>query len=199
MRDLGAVRRLAPKTLEAYRRDLGQFVNFLAATPRRRLNRHHARHARRRSARLHGAAPHRRRRGPLAGRAPCRRSRAFFRFSSNARACCRPRRSNTIRTPRAKKSLPKALTVLEAKAAIATTDELEDRPWVAAPRHGGAVAVLWRGPAHLRSPRPQPRRSRRPGFSLAHHRQGRQDPHGAVDRPPSARRSPPISSSAPSR
>jgi integrase/recombinase XerC len=39
---------------------------------------------------------------------------------------------NIVRTPKAKKSLPKALTVLEAKATIATTDELEDRPWVAA-------------------------------------------------------------------
>jgi integrase/recombinase XerC len=39
---------------------------------------------------------------------------------------------NTLRTPRTRKSLPKALTVREAKAAIATTDEMEDRPWVAA-------------------------------------------------------------------
>jgi integrase/recombinase XerC len=39
---------------------------------------------------------------------------------------------NIVRTPKAKKSLPKALTVLEAKATIAMTDELEDRPWVAA-------------------------------------------------------------------
>ena len=30
-RDLGAVRRLAPKTLEAYWRDLGQFLEFLSA------------------------------------------------------------------------------------------------------------------------------------------------------------------------
>ena len=30
-RDLGAVRRLAPLTLEAYLRDLGQFVTFLSA------------------------------------------------------------------------------------------------------------------------------------------------------------------------
>ena len=29
MRDLGSVRRLAPNTLEAYDRDLGQFFNFL--------------------------------------------------------------------------------------------------------------------------------------------------------------------------
>ena len=35
-RDLGAVRRLAPKTLEAYRRDLGQFLNFLGPPHRRR-------------------------------------------------------------------------------------------------------------------------------------------------------------------
>ena len=39
---------------------------------------------------------------------------------------------NTVRTPKPKKSLPKALTVTEAKATIATTNELEDRPWVAA-------------------------------------------------------------------
>ena len=30
LRDLGAVRRLAPKTLEAYGRDLQQFMGFLA-------------------------------------------------------------------------------------------------------------------------------------------------------------------------
>lgn len=30
LRDLGAVRRLAPKTLEAYGRDLGQFMSFLS-------------------------------------------------------------------------------------------------------------------------------------------------------------------------
>src|SRR3954471_12402917 len=29
LRDLGSVRRLAPKTLEAYQRDVGQFLNFL--------------------------------------------------------------------------------------------------------------------------------------------------------------------------
>ena len=34
LRDLGSVRRLATKTLEAYRRDLGQFVTFLAGHTR---------------------------------------------------------------------------------------------------------------------------------------------------------------------
>ncbi len=39
---------------------------------------------------------------------------------------------NVIRTPKQPRSLPKALTVIEAKAAITTTAEMEDRPWIAA-------------------------------------------------------------------
>ena len=39
---------------------------------------------------------------------------------------------NVVRTPKLPKSLPKALTVREAKATITTTDELEERPWIAA-------------------------------------------------------------------
>ena len=71
------------------------------------------------------------RRGPLAGAGAVAPSRASS-ASSNARACVATEALNIVRTPKAKKSLPKALTVLEAKATIATTDELEDRPWVAA-------------------------------------------------------------------
>src|SRR5690606_7242655 len=39
---------------------------------------------------------------------------------------------NVIRTPKLPKSLPKALTVLEAKQTIASVKEMEDLPWVAA-------------------------------------------------------------------
>ncbi|HVW92168.1 MAG TPA: tyrosine recombinase XerC, partial [Devosia sp.] len=39
---------------------------------------------------------------------------------------------NLVRTPKLPKSLPKALTVGEAKSAIAATAELEDTPWIAA-------------------------------------------------------------------
>ena len=39
---------------------------------------------------------------------------------------------NVVRTPKLPKSLPKALTVSEAKATITTTEELEERPWIAA-------------------------------------------------------------------
>jgi integrase/recombinase XerC len=38
----------------------------------------------------------------------------------------------TIRTPKQPRSLPKALTVLEARATITAVDELEDTPWIAA-------------------------------------------------------------------
>src|SRR5690606_38762515 len=39
---------------------------------------------------------------------------------------------NVVRAPKVGRSLPKALTVIEAKQAIAATDELEVEPWVAA-------------------------------------------------------------------
>jgi integrase/recombinase XerC len=39
---------------------------------------------------------------------------------------------NVIRTPKVPRSLPKALTVLEARQTITSTDEMEERPWVAA-------------------------------------------------------------------
>src|SRR5690606_28622727 len=39
---------------------------------------------------------------------------------------------NVVRMPRLPKTLPKALTVAEAKAAIATTEALEETPWIAA-------------------------------------------------------------------
>lgn len=39
---------------------------------------------------------------------------------------------NTIRTPKIPHSLPKALTVIEAKATLTATSGLEERPWVAA-------------------------------------------------------------------
>src|SRR3546814_15090334 len=41
-------------------------------------------------------------------------------------------RSNGIRTPKMPKSLPKALTVIEARQTIAETGKMEEEPWVAA-------------------------------------------------------------------
>ncbi|HEY9011222.1 MAG TPA: tyrosine recombinase XerC, partial [Devosia sp.] len=57
--------------------------------------------------------------------------RSFFRFLERE-GVMSTEALNVIRTPKAKKSLPKALTVLEAKTTITTVDEMEDVPWVAA-------------------------------------------------------------------
>jgi integrase/recombinase XerC len=57
--------------------------------------------------------------------------KSFFRFLERE-GVMSTEALNVIRTPKQPKSLPKALTVLEAKATISTTAELEERPWVAA-------------------------------------------------------------------
>jgi integrase/recombinase XerC len=97
MRELGSVKRLAPKTLEAYGRDLSQFMSFLA--------------------------------GHMGGPVTLQSLKEMR--GADIRAFMAQRR-NAIRTPKIPRSLPKALTVVEAKETIKATDELEDRPWVAA-------------------------------------------------------------------
>lgn len=130
-RDLGAVRRLAPKTLEAYGRDLGQFFAFLAPHTGGAVSLATLRDMRAADLRAFMA---KRREAGVEARSLARALSAiksFFRFLERE-GVLSTEALNVIRTPKAKRSLPKALTVLEAKATIATTDELEDRPWVAA-------------------------------------------------------------------
>jgi integrase/recombinase XerC len=130
-RDLGAVRRLSPKTLEAYRRDVAQFIEFLAG---------------------HTG-------GPVSlivlGELRTADFRAFLAFRRNsdigARSLARSLSAiksvlhylereglvtnealASLRTPRVGRSLPKALTVIEARATLAAPPELEDIPWIAA-------------------------------------------------------------------
>ena len=131
LRDLGAVRRLAPKTLEAYQRDLGAFLGFLAGHTGGPVSVATLREMRAADIRAYLAA---RRADDLQSRSLARALSAiksFFRYLEREGVMA-TEALNVIRTPRAKKSLPKALTVLEAKSAIAATEEMEDRPWVAA-------------------------------------------------------------------
>ena len=130
-RDLASVRRLAPKTLEAYTRDLGQFFNFLAPHTGGPISLATLREMRGTDVRAFMA---KRRDDEIEPRSLARSLSAiksFFRFLERE-GVLSTEALNVVRTPKAKKSLPKALTVLEAKATIAATEELEDRPWVAA-------------------------------------------------------------------
>jgi integrase/recombinase XerC len=131
LRDLGAVRRLAARTLEAYQRDLGQFVSFLASHTGGAVSLATLRDMRAADLRAFMAV---RRQDGVEARSLARALSAiksFFRYLERE-GVPSIEALNTLRTPRTRKSLPKALTVREAKAAIATTDEMEDRPWVAA-------------------------------------------------------------------
>ena len=130
-RDLGAVRRLAANTLEAYSRDLGQFLNFLALHTGGPVSLATLGDLRAADIRAFMA---KRREEDLSSRSLGRALSAiksFFRFLEREGAVT-PEAFNVIRAPRQSKSVPKALTIGEAKAAIATTAELEERPWVAA-------------------------------------------------------------------
>ncbi|MDO8359128.1 MAG: tyrosine recombinase XerC [Devosia sp.] len=131
LRDLGAVRRLAPRTLEAYQRDVGQFFNFLGPHTGGAVSFKTLRELRGADLRAFMA---RRREDGVEARSLARALSAiksFFRFLERE-GVLSTEALNVIRTPKAKKSLPKALTVLEAKATISTTAEMEERPWVAA-------------------------------------------------------------------
>jgi integrase/recombinase XerC len=131
LRDLGSVRRLAPNTLEAYQRDLAAFLSFLAGHTGGAVSVATLRDMRPADLRAYMAA---RREDSLQSRSLARALSAikgFFRFLEREGVMA-TEALNVIRTPKAKRSLPKALTVLEARTAIATTEEMEDRPWVAA-------------------------------------------------------------------
>lgn len=131
LRDLGAIRRLAPKTLEAYQRDLGQFLSFLARHTGGPVTLTTLREMRAADIRAYMAS---RRADNLQSRSLARALSAlksFFRFLEREGVMA-TEALNVIRTPRQPRSLPKALTVLEAKQTITTTAEMEDRPWVAA-------------------------------------------------------------------
>jgi integrase/recombinase XerC len=130
-RDLGAVRRLAPKTLEAYLRDLGQFIAFLSRHTGGLVTEATLRDLRPADIRAFLAA---RRSDDLGSRSLARALSAlksFFGFLERE-GVLTTEALNTVRTPRVSRSLPKALTVLEAKQTITAVSELEETPWIAA-------------------------------------------------------------------
>lgn len=130
-RDLGSVRRLADNTLEAYGRDLAQFLVFLAGHTGGAVSVATLRDMRAADIRAFMA---RRREDDLSSRSLARGLsgiKSFFRFLEREGVMANEA-LGLVRAPRQPRSLPKALTVAEAKATVATTAELEDKPWVAA-------------------------------------------------------------------
>jgi len=130
-RDLGAVRRLSPNTLEAYGRDLAEFLSFLSGHSGGVVAL--ATLGELRAADLRAFLA-KRRTEDLSSRSLARALSAlksFFRYLERE-GLVTTEAFNVIQTPKLPKSLPKALTVAEAKTTIATTAELEDTPWIAA-------------------------------------------------------------------
>lgn len=129
--ELSAVRRLAPKTLEAYRRDLTQFFAFLAEHSGGPVGLQTLSELRAADLRAFMA---RRRNEGVSSRSLARAlsaQKSFFRFLEREGVLA-SEALNIVRTPKLARSLPKALTVNEAKAMLAAPGELEECAWVAA-------------------------------------------------------------------
>jgi integrase/recombinase XerC len=141
LRHLASVRRVAPLTLEAYRRDLDQFVAFLAPHLGGPADLAALRDLR--AADFRAFLAQRRNEGVGArslGRALAA-LRGFFRHLErhdlgSAEAI------STLRTPRQPKSLPKALTIPEAKSVLGGIDHVENIAWVIA-RDTAVMALLY--------------------------------------------------------
>jgi len=130
-RELGAVKRLAANTLEAYARDVSQFMSFLAGHTGGTVTLATLEGLRGADIRAFMAV---RRSETLGSRSLARvlsALKSLFKFLEREGVMA-TEALNVIRTPKIGKSLPKALTIIEAKRTIATTAEMEDRPWVAA-------------------------------------------------------------------
>ena len=140
-RELGAVRRLADRTLSAYLGDLGQFLTFLSGHTGGAVGMATLRDLRAADIRAFLAQ---RRNDDIGSRSLARELSALKSFFGylEREGILTSEALATIRTPKQPRSLPKALTVLEARATITTTDELEDTPWIAA-RDMAVIALLY--------------------------------------------------------
>lgn len=141
MRELGSVKRLAAKTLEAYSRDIGQFMSFLAGHMGGPVTLQSLKELRGADIRAFMAQ---RRQESLGSRSLARvlsALKSFFGFLERENVLA-SEALNVIRTPKIGRSLPKALTVIEAKQTIVAAEEMEERPWVGA-RDMAVIALCY--------------------------------------------------------
>lgn len=141
LRDLASVRRLAPRTLEAYGSDLGQFMGFLALHMGGPVSLQSLRELRGADIRSFMAQ----RRGDGVGSRSLARAlsalKSFFGFLEREGTLA-TEALNAVRTPRLARALPKALSVSEAKDTIDAAQAMEERPWVAA-RDTAVIALCY--------------------------------------------------------
>ena len=140
-RDLGAVRRLADKTLGAYLSDLGQFLTFLSAHTGGAVGMATLKGLRAADIRAFLAARRNDGIGPRSLARELSALKSFFGYLEREGILASEALA-TIRTPKQPRSLPKALTVLEARATITATGEQEETPWIAA-RDMAVIALLY--------------------------------------------------------
>lgn len=140
-RELATVRRLSPKTLEAYGRDVDQFIAFLSAHIGGTVDMGDLETLRPADLRAFLAA---RRRNALTSRSIARSLsgiKSLFTHLEREGVLALEALS-VVRTPKLPRSLPKPLSAAEAKGAGAAIHEQEDRPWVAA-RDAAVIALCY--------------------------------------------------------
>jgi len=128
---LSSVRRLSPKTVEAYRRDLSQFCSFMSEHFAGPVSLQTLKELKPLDIRAFFAA---RRKKGVGARSLARQLSAlknFFLFLER-QDLVNNQVVFLVRTPKQSRSLPRALTTNEALNTITMTSEIEARPWVAA-------------------------------------------------------------------
>ncbi|WP_332713744.1 tyrosine recombinase XerC [Pelagibacterium mangrovi] len=140
-RDLATIRRLSPRTVEAYGRDLDQFMAFLSAHIGGTVDLNDLKALRPADLRAFLAA---RRRDKAGSRALARSLSGIKSFFTHLerQGIMALEALSVVRTPKLPRGLPKPLSVGEAKAVGPEIHEAEDRPWVAA-RDAAVVALCY--------------------------------------------------------
>ena len=128
---LAAQRRLSPRTLDAYSRDLGQFITFLKSHSGQNVTLKTLNALRPADARSFMAMRRAKGVGPRSLARQISALKNFFSFLER-QGLCSNQALHLLKSPKIPQSLPKALTSGEALNTIEMTNELEEVPWIAA-------------------------------------------------------------------
>ena len=131
LNNLASLRRLSPKSVDAYQRDLSQFVTFIAEHRGEQITLKVLQNLRPADARSFMAM---RRNKGINTRSLARQISALRNFFTHLQrqGLINNQVFHLLKSPKIPRSLPKALTTTEALKTISTTNELEETPWVAA-------------------------------------------------------------------